>query len=583
MQWDVPVGAAAAVHAPVLQLSVTLGVTAVLAGLWFRFSKPHFLWWTLAWGLYAVRNAVILLFLVTELPIWLFWHQVATGCTAVAFLWASMVFAGHRPSGLARTLGIAFPLVWSYVAVYRLENFMLAVVPAVAFLSGATLWTASVFWRHARRTRSGPALLLATGFALWGLHHLDYPFLRAQGIWNPWGYYLDLLFELWTAAGLLLLVQDDLRAGLRSLAGLSADVQSAAQPAEAQRLLIDRPLSLPGVVGAGLYHRDDGFTAGAGICDAWQRTPPGSPIQRATAEALAGGQYATFDGIQSLGGRARHLGVLPLGTAPHQEALVLVSDNRDPFTALDDRYLEAFGRQLGTALVQAHLREELADRGRQLETLAKRLTRQREEERARLSRELHDETAQVLAALSLELGSLEESLNPSEAVRVQVASRLVREGIASIRAVTDRLRPPLLDDLGLVPALHALVEMYGRDAGLTVDFDAAVQEITTDPERELTLYRALQESLANVARHSGVRTARVKLAEREGCVALEVEDSGTGTTEREVWTGGGLAGLRERLERLDGSIAVTSQPGQGTIVRVVLPIRAPIHPTGELK
>ena len=76
------------------------------------------------------------------------------------------------------------------------------------FLSGATLWTGWVFWRHHRVVGSSGARMLAVAFALWGLHHLDYPFLRAQGAWTPWGYYLDISFELLVAAGLVLLVLD---------------------------------------------------------------------------------------------------------------------------------------------------------------------------------------------------------------------------------------------------------------------------------------------------------------------------------------------------------------------------------------
>lgn len=580
MQWDVPVGAAA-VHAPVLQLVVTAGATALLAALWVRFGKAHFLFWTLAWALYAVRIAVILTFLVTERPIWLFWHQVATGWTAVAFLWAVLVFAtGRGARTWAAVIGIAFPLLWSYFAVFRLDNFMLAVVPAVAFLSGATLWTALVFWQHGRRTRSAAASMLAFGFALWGLHHLDYPFLRAQGIWNPWGYYLDILFELWTVAGLLLLVQDDLRVGLQSLIGLSADVQGAPAGGEAQRVLLDRPLGLPGVVGAALYERADGFTAGAGACAGWRISGPPEGVAELARSALESGGYESGDESGSLPSmradpEARHVGVLPLGAQPSAAALVLVSNARDPFTALDDRYLEAFGQQLGTALDQAELRDQLADRGRLLERLTKRLAHQHEEERARLSRELHDETAQVLAALSLELGSLAESLDAERAEQAEVALRLVREGIASIRSVTDRLRPPLLDDLGLVPALTALVDAYRRDAGLDVTFEAPDQGVPMSAERELTLYRALQEGLANVARHSGSRTARVRVDLAPGEAALWVADDGVGVPEPDgVWGSPGLGGLRERVLRLGGAVSLRQGDGGGTELEVRFPLAA---------
>ena len=568
VQWDVPADAVSAIHAPVLQLVVTAGIAAVLAGLWLRFRKPHFLWWTLAWALYAVRNAVILLFLVTEETQWLFWHQVATGWTAVAFLWAALVFATGRL--LPRAVGVliwAFPLVWSYLAVYRLDHFLWAAAPAVAFLSGATLWTALVFWRHYRQLPSWSSMMLAIGFALWGLHHLDYPFLRAQGIWNPWGTYLDILFELWTAAGLLLLVQHDLQEGLGALARISTDVQAATGKGEAEQLLLDRPLELPGVVGAALLHRDQGIVAGSGACAAWRTEGPPSSLPSITARALTSGQYelATLPD--------HRVGILPLGPAPRTEALVLLSEARDPFTALDSTYLEAFGRQIGTALVQIRLRDQSAERGLLLQKLAGRLAREHEEERAALSRELHDETAQVLAALSLELQSLRESLAPEQAERAEAALGMVKGSIAGIRAVTDRLRPPLLDELGLSRALLGLADMYRRDAGIAVTLEAPDLPIETDAERELTLYRAVQETLANVARHAGAASADVSLSVQGQNAVLSVVDRGIGVAEREtLWAGGGLSGLRERLTPLGGELEVESVAGKGTQVHVTLPL-----------
>ena len=101
----------------------------------------------------------------------------------------------------------------------------------VLFLSLATLWTGWVFLQYRRRVDSSGATLLAVAFGLWGLHHLDYPFLRARGAWNPWGYYIDILLMLAVGAGLLLLVLDDLRRGLGALSALSGDLQRAGRRA----------------------------------------------------------------------------------------------------------------------------------------------------------------------------------------------------------------------------------------------------------------------------------------------------------------------------------------------------------------
>src|SRR4029453_13957350 len=112
-----------------------------------------------------------------------------------------------------------------------------------------TLWTGWVFLQYRRMVPSSGATLLAVAFGLWGLHHLDYPFLRARGAWAPWGYYLDILFALAVGAGILLLVLDDLRRGLGALAALSADLQRRGRDRDVLDALLARPFTLPAVRG----------------------------------------------------------------------------------------------------------------------------------------------------------------------------------------------------------------------------------------------------------------------------------------------------------------------------------------------
>ena len=127
---------------------------------------------------------MIVSFLLTGGWIWLYWHQVVTGWTALALLYAALVFSrGLRWRHWYLAL-VLFPPVWSYVAIYRLDHFLWAAGPAVLFLSLATLWTGLVFLRYRRRVGSSGARLLASAFLLWGLHHLDYPFLRARGAYE---------------------------------------------------------------------------------------------------------------------------------------------------------------------------------------------------------------------------------------------------------------------------------------------------------------------------------------------------------------------------------------------------------------
>ena len=210
-----------------LQAAVTTGVAVLCAHLYVRYRRARFGWFAVAWSVYVARLFCILSFLLTGERVWLYWHQVTTGWTALALLWASLVFSKQlrlRPAYL--WIGL-FPPLWSYIAIYQLDHFLWAALPAVLFLSGATAWTGWVFWRHHRIAHSSGARLLAISFALWGLHHLDYPFLRRRA-WTPWGYYLDISFVLLVAAGLVLLVLDDLGRGVRALSALSGDLQRRA-------------------------------------------------------------------------------------------------------------------------------------------------------------------------------------------------------------------------------------------------------------------------------------------------------------------------------------------------------------------
>ena len=239
--------------AALLQAAITAGLGLFCAFLYRRYRKPYFAWWAVAWGLYLLRIAAITNFLLGSNRIWLYWHQVITGWTALALLYAALVFSQQVRWRRWYLAVLLFPPLWSYVAIYRLDHFLWAAGPAVIFLSFATLWTSWVFFRYRRRVASAGATLLAVAFGLWGLHHLDYPFLRARGAWAPWGYYLDILLALAVGAGILLLVLDDLNRGLNALSALSGDLQSAGREQEVRSALLARPLTLPAVRGSALY------------------------------------------------------------------------------------------------------------------------------------------------------------------------------------------------------------------------------------------------------------------------------------------------------------------------------------------
>jgi signal transduction histidine kinase len=583
MQEPIP-AATTELHAAFLQAIITLGLAALCWFIHRRYRKPYFAWWAGAWGLYGVRIGAIVSFLLTGNWIWLYWHQVVTGWTALALLYAALVFSRGlrwRPRYFALVL---FPPVWSYIAIYRLDHFLWAAGPAVLFLSLATLWTGLVFFRYRQRVGSSGATLLAAAFILWGLHHLDYPFLRARGAWNPWGYYIDIVLTLAVGTGILLLVLDDLRRGLGALSDLSGDLQQAGRQQDVLDALLARPLTLPAVRGSALFLADDGrprFTRGAGVYGGGVDAAPDGPAADLLARAIATGlPQVTDEWKDRAAGAYPYAAVLPLlRNQATVGALVLVGDARDPFTALDDRFLVALGQQVGAALENTDLYRRLEARTVELARLSARMVAQHEEERRRLSRELHDETAQVFSAVRIELGVLRDGLPPAQSTRLGQVLGLIDKGIRSIRSVTNDLRPSLLDDLGLLPALRSLVAEFSERSGMRVELEVPASLPPLSGEAELALFRALQEALSNVLRHAQARSVDIGISvSREG-VLLEVRDDGRGPNgagPEELERGGhmGLAGMRERIGALGGTVRFGGAPGAGALLEVLVPAEA---------
>jgi signal transduction histidine kinase len=356
-----------------------------------------------------------------------------------------------------------------------LQHFLWAAGPAVAFLSLATLATGWVFNRHGEKVGGAGAGLLAGAFVLWGIHHLDYVFLRARGAWNPWGYYLDICFELAVGAGVLLLVLDDLRRGLGALVSLSGDLQHAGRNEDVLSTLLERPLTLPAVRGSALFLRSEGtvrLVRGAGAAATWAGVPTpelGAALERAFASSRPQVAMARDGGLPGHAFEA----VLPVFRGTEVTgALVITGDARDPFAALDENYLVTLGQQVGAALENADLTRRLHTRTAELARLSARMVEQHEDERRRLSRELHDETAQVFSAVKMELGVLRDRVAPADSTRLDHVLSLVDTGIRGIRSVVHSLRPSLLDDLGLIPALRSLTTDFGGRSTFAVRLDA---------------------------------------------------------------------------------------------------------------
>jgi signal transduction histidine kinase len=200
----------------------------------------------------------------------------------------------------------------------------------------------------------------------------------------------------------------------------------------------------------------------------------------------------------------------------------------------------------------------------------RRVVAAQELERRRLARELHDETGQALTSILLGLKPLEDG-TANEAVAE--LHELVVTALQDVRRLAVELRPKVLDDFGLVPALERLAESFGEQTGLRVDFHSTIGEERLPSEVETALFRLVQESLTNVVKHSHANNVSIVLTRKGDAVAVVVEDDGTGFDPGETGDGIGLLGMRERLALLDGTLDVESAAGSGTTLVAEVPWR----------
>ncbi len=244
-------------------------------------------------------------------------------------------------------------------------------------------------------------------------------------------------------------------------------------------------------------------------------------------------------------------------------------------------HLSCLGPAVERALVGRRVRDEHVERLQAcLRTAEVRLQQTREEERARLARDLHDELGQALAGLKLDLAWLARRLCNADAdddTRERLAQMLeqVDTTIAALHHVAGGLRPAVLDDLGLAAAITWLARRIARRDGITCTMNV---EPPLAPPRDiaLALFRIAQEALANVTRHARARRVHVSLGERGDRLVLEVADDGCGIGEAEAAAPGalGLLGMRERAELLGGELRIHGTPDRGTTLTASIPLLA---------
>jgi len=403
------------------QAVITLLLAVVHLTLWAHGRARYHGAWAWAWMLYAARLVAISVFIVTRAPVWLFAHQAITGLTALFLLWAALLFSRDVPWRRVYLVAPVAVLAWAWISVMVMQNMAVAGLSSAMLMSAVSLWTGFVYWRTARERRSPGAEMLAWTFWLWGVHHLDYPLLRALGASVLYGVFVDVLFIVVAALGAL-------------------------------------------------------------------------------------------------------------------------------------------------SMVAAESRRALAERTQQLEQLTRLVLHAQEEERRRIARELHDEAGQALTAVKIELDL--------EGRRESCA--LVGRVLDQIRNVSRMLRPSVLDDLGLEPAIVALVRDFERRTSIAVECDVELAGTPVAPDSQVAIYRIVQEALTNVARHSGASRARVRVSRAPGGVAMVIEDNGRGATASPT-PHMGLLGMRERVTELGGDFRVVTRPQEGFRIEATLPRPDPVR------
>jgi signal transduction histidine kinase len=223
---------------------------------------------------------------------------------------------------------------------------------------------------------------------------------------------------------------------------------------------------------------------------------------------------------------------------------------------------------------------------RELRALSARLIATQDEERRRIARDLHDSVGQVVALLSMNNGlvlSQAEKLNDAAANALRQNGLLVEELSKEIRTISHLLHPPLLDEVGLMPAIKSFVEGFAERSNVQVTLEISPEIGRLGPNIEISIFRIVQECLTNIYRHSGSKTARIRIWPfREDLLNVQVCDEGKGmrstngtATSQGASHGVGLSGMRERVRELGGTLEIKSN-GRGTTVTAALPLGTPI-------
>jgi signal transduction histidine kinase len=317
-----------------------------------------------------------------------------------------------------------------------------------------------------------------------------------------------------------------------------------------------------------------------GIIAPYQIDP--SKVEAINAEIPSISAYNRFDEVKvstflgdAMNGAVVYL-PLSFGEKPIGR-LALMSKDPAFFTSDLTILLNSYANLAAVAIQNTWLLDQVKSGNERLHALSHRLMKVQETERLNLSRELHDESAQVISAMMVQLGLLERDAENPEMIRkyVQQLKHFASDVLSNLHEMAVRLRPASLDHLGLVSALEQYIADFGRQHNMDIQFEAiGVNGKRHSIEIEIAFFRVVQESLMNVSLHANATRVDVLLNQFKDSLNLIIEDNGVGFIPEDVvaYTHLGLFGMRERVEMFGGTLSIESGIGKGTTIQVEVPI-----------
>lgn len=558
-------------------------LTLLLALRYLGTRRPHHLWWALALGLLALQGVAGAVTPASPPTTWMAVRNVAL-MGAALMLFATLGRPEHAASVAGASIAAAIALGWSLAR----PGSVWGVLPPSA-VAAALLVAAALRYPSAGSSVPGPG----RAFVSWGLllaasAALIQPFHRPDALGGALGGTLLLLPSLLLGAGLLLHTLTDGRE-MEAMDAIAATLNRVTNVKEATRESLRLVAGLLGIESGWVFLLEGGghvLAASLGLPEALAARSGGLMTGECTclrllAESRLPGAVNIVDcqrlhraGVP----HGRHACVKLRAGEKAVGLMNLVLPGGRTFTDRELQTLSAVGHQIGLAVERGQLCDDIAAKERTRGELLEKLMTAHEDERRRIARELHDEAGQALTALivNLELAAQEPSPDRirSQLVRLR---ELSEQTLGEIRRLIHDLRPSILDDLGLAAALRWYAKSLLDPKGIAWTLTVSGLQLRLPPALETVAFRVVQEALTNVLRHSHATRVAVSVAVAGRELSVHIEDNGQGfDTDRAATPGRhggfGLLGMRERVELVGGRWEVESTPGEGTVVRVTLPI-----------